>query len=93
MDFMLAKVRGSNTPKVPENKAKVTGERICLDVSYIKKDSMANNKYWMIVEDQFTSYKWSFFMRRKTEAPSLVQELSKTGKVQESKICNFHSHG
>ena len=60
VDCLLTKIRKTNIPKVSENKAKEAGEKICLDVSYIKKDSMGRNKYWMIVEDQHTSFKWSF---------------------------------
>jgi hypothetical protein len=44
VDCILAKVKRTNIPKESKNKAKEVGLlRLCMDVSYIKKESLGNN--------------------------------------------------
>jgi hypothetical protein len=49
-------------------KATKKGERLCADISQIKMSSLENNKYWMLIKDEFSSMKWSFFINRKSES-------------------------
>ena len=61
-DCILAKVKRTNTKKFNENKSKRKGGRLCVDISWVKRSSLGNNKYWLIIEDEFTSMKWSFLL-------------------------------
>ena len=53
------------------------GERIFTDISWIKKSSLRNNKFWMLIEDKFSCMKWSFCIHRKTlkGKESIIQSL------------------
>jgi hypothetical protein len=42
---ILAKLKRTNISKLNPNKAKKRGERLCVDISWIKKSSIGNNKY------------------------------------------------
>ena len=88
-DCILAMMRRKNIPKLSENKSNIIGERLCIDVSYIKKDSMGNNKYWLIIEDQFSGFRWSFFMRRKTEAAEFVKKFIEEGRFKNKSLGTF----
>jgi hypothetical protein len=83
---ILAKLKRTNISKLNPNKAKKKGERLCIDISWIKKSSIRNNKYWLLIEDEYTSMKWSFFDNRKPEAGKIIIEFIKSGR---NKICKF----
>jgi hypothetical protein len=44
-DCILAKVKRTNTKKFNENKSKRKGGRLCVDISWVKRSSLGNNKY------------------------------------------------
>ena len=64
-------------PKKNEKRIKTAGERLYLDVSYINGVSMGGAKFWLLVVNEVTRYKWSFFMNKKSELASTVANLIK----------------
>jgi hypothetical protein len=50
---------------------------------------MGKKKYRLIVEDQYTSFKWSYVMRRKTEEAQLVKELITWQRFKNQKFGTF----
>jgi hypothetical protein len=76
----IAKLKRTNINKLNPHKAKKKGERLCVDISWIKKNSIGNNKYWLLIEDKFTSMKWSFFVNRKPEAGKIIVDFIKVGR-------------
>jgi hypothetical protein len=71
------------------NKAKKRGERLCVDISWIKKSSIGNNKYWLLIEDEYTSMKWSFFVNRKPKAGKTIIEFIKSGRNKDPDFGKF----
>jgi hypothetical protein len=82
-DCLLAKMKRKNINKLSLGKSKIPGERILIDISYIKRKSLGGKDTWLLIEDQATSFKWSYFMRRKGE---LIDEMIKFIKTMKSKI-------
>jgi hypothetical protein len=68
--------------KMSMGKSKIPGERILIDISYIKRKNFGGKDTRLLIEDQATSYKWSYFMRRKGE---LINETIKFIKTMKSK--------
>jgi hypothetical protein len=59
-----AKIRMNNIPR-DANQATRKGERILIDISWVKTPSEGLNNYWFLVMDEFTHYLSSFFLRSK----------------------------
>ena len=66
-DCVLAKIRKKNIKKVSDLQSKVPGERLMVDISSIRNESLGGKNLWILFEDQYTSMKWSFFCRWKNE--------------------------
>jgi hypothetical protein len=81
-DCLLAKMKRKNINKLSLGNSKIPGERILIDISYIKRKSLGGKDTWLLIEDQATSLKWSYFMRRKGE---LIDEMVKFIKTMKSK--------
>jgi hypothetical protein len=81
-DCLLAKMKRKNINKLSLGKSKIPGERILIDISYIKRKSLGGKDTWLLIEDQATNFKWSYFMRRKVE---LMDEMIKFIKTMISK--------
>jgi hypothetical protein len=56
-DCVLAKMRRKNLNKVSENISKIPGERLILDISFIKQISLGKRNIWILLEDQCTKMK------------------------------------
>jgi hypothetical protein len=70
----LEKIRQKNVSKESHNKATEPGERIYLDISSMKHSSLGGNKHWLLIVDEATRYKKSFFMKKKS---ALVEDIMK----------------
>jgi hypothetical protein len=75
--------------KFSASRSKIPGERILIDISYIKKESLGGKNTWLLVEDQATSMKWSYFMRRKGELIQNMLVLIKTLKAKNPESVKF----
>jgi hypothetical protein len=47
--------------------AVMLGERIFVDISSINQVSYGGAKFWLLVQDEYTDYLWSFFLSTKSE--------------------------
>ena len=66
-DCLLGKARRMNMNKESTNKATRPGERLMIDISSIKtKKKKRIGKYWLLVVDEATDMKWSFFLTKKS---------------------------
>ena len=70
----IAKAKQKPVPKVDTNKSSTPGERLCIDTSSVKT-SKSLQRFWVLVEDQATCMKWSFFVRNKDDQVSWIMEL------------------
>jgi hypothetical protein len=75
--------------KFSASRSKIPGERILIDISYIKKESLGGKNTWLLVEDQATSMKWNYFMRRKGELIQNMLVFIKTLKAKNPESVKF----
>jgi hypothetical protein len=68
----IGKSRKTNIPKTKDNKATMEGEPIALDISYVNHPSFGGAKYWLLIQDEFANYLWSFFLKAKSDLPNVV---------------------
>jgi hypothetical protein len=76
-------MKKKNIKKVGESTLKTPGERLMLDISNIKYLSVGQRNIWILLEDQATKMKWSFFARRKSEMGSIVINFIKRLKINQ----------
>ena len=63
----LEKIRQKNIPKKNEDKSENHGERMYLDISSMRKPGMGGRQHWVMLADEATKYKKSFFLKKKNE--------------------------
>ena len=63
----LEKIKQKNIPKKNEDKSKNPGERMYLDISSMRKPSLGGSQHWVMLVDEATKYKKSFFLKKKNE--------------------------
>ena len=70
----LAKARKKNIPKTNFKKSKIKGERLYVDISYIKAISYGGARYCLLMVDECTRFKWSTFLKVKSDASDKILE-------------------
>ena len=69
----MAKSKSKKIPKSNHsNLATKKGDRMMFDIASIKVSSQGGNKYWLLVLDEFTKMKWSFFLKKKSDLGSTL---------------------
>jgi hypothetical protein len=76
-ECVMAKAKQKALKKVSLNKSVMAGERLGFDISYLRNPSFGGSKYWLLFVDEFTSVKWSVFLRRKSDAIRAVVSFVK----------------
>ena len=79
---VLEKIRQKNIPKKNEDKSKNLGERMYLDISSRRKPSMGGTQHWVMLVDEATKYKKSFFLKKKTEQVEPIMDWIKVLKAR-----------
>ena len=78
----LEKRRQKNIPKKNEDKSENPGERMYLDISSMRKPSMGGRQHWVMLVDDATKYKKSFFLKMKNEQVEHIIEWIKALKAR-----------
>ena len=85
------KIRQKNIPKKNENTAMQPGERMYLNISSIKDESVDRRKHWTMLVDEATKYKHSFFLKKKLDQIEMIRSwfkgLKDKYKIQEQFVC------
>ncbi len=68
----LSKSKRKKISKVNLNKTKIPGERLYIDISSIRDPSNSGRKHWLLIVDEATDFKWSRFLRTKSELPKVM---------------------
>ena len=92
----LEKIRQKNIPKKNEDKSKNPGERMYLDISSMRKPSMGGRQHWVMLVDEPTKYKKSFFLKKKNEQVKPIIDWTKALKARHEiqvKIIRFDITG
>ena len=61
--------------KMNENKTKVKGEWLYVDISYVSAKSQGGANYWALAVDKATQNKWSFFLKNKSDMVEVICDL------------------
>jgi len=86
-ECLLAKARRVNLPKEALNKSERPGERLCIDISSVKgKNSKPIGKFWLLVVDEATSMKWSFFLKQKSDQVEVLRTFILDLKTKHKRI-------
>ena len=78
----LEKIRQKNIPMKNEDKSENPGGRMYLDFSSMRKPSMGGRQYWMMLVDEATKYKKSFFLKKKNEQVEFIIDRMKALKAR-----------
>ena len=77
------KLRQKNLIKISSNKAVEAGGRIYVDGSSIKASSGGGSKFWFLFVDEFTGFKQSIFLSKKSDFPKaamlVLRQMIKKG--------------
>jgi 23S rRNA A1618 N6-methylase RlmF len=83
----LAKSKKKNVPKTSRSLATEKGERISIDISSVNTNSFGKNKFWLLIQDEFTGHIWSEFIMKKSQLPQVMLHwIYKTQKEANVKI-------
>ena len=82
----IGKAKQKNVPKTSAERSKIPGERLYLDISSIKGKSYGNSTFWALLVDDSTNFKWSFFLKQKSDLsdaviPLLIELRDKNNKA------------
>ena len=69
LNCSLEKIRQKNIPKKNEDKSSYPGERMYLDISTVRKPSMGGRQHWVMLVDEASKYKKSFFLKKEQVEP------------------------
>jgi len=73
----IGKARHKNVNKEWKDGSMTTGERLYVDISSIKGTSFGGAKFWALVVDDYSSYCWSYFLKKKDELEDKIVDLIK----------------
>ena len=79
----LEKIRQKNISRKNEDKSRNPGERMYLNISSMRKPSMGGRQHWVMVVDEATKYKKSFFLRKKNEQVEPIIDWKKPLKARQ----------
>ena len=73
----IGKARQKNLNREAGRKSEGPGQVFASDLSWISTQSAGGKKYWLLVVDQYTSMKWSFFLSTKDEQVEVLTTFVK----------------
>ena len=82
-ELLIGENTTENITKKNEEKSKNPGERMYLDMSSMRKPSMGGKQHWVILVDEATKYKKSFFLRRNHEQVEPIVDWIKALKARQ----------
>ena len=90
----IGRTKKKSVPKVNFKLAESKGERLAIDVSYVSTPSFGGCNYWLLIQDEFTSYIWTLFLKTKEElSDKLVPWLCTFQKDNNLKIKGLRIDG
>jgi len=79
-ECLIAKAKRANVPKIAKHYATKPGERIMIDTSSVRSQDHVSGRFWLLVVDEATNMKWSFFIRSKKQQVPVLEGFIKTLK-------------
>jgi hypothetical protein len=65
----ICKAKQKNLKKMNSNPSTELGGRINIDISSVKTPSYGGANFWLLIQDDFTGYLWSYFIKAKSDLP------------------------
>ena len=78
----VGKAKQTKMNKEPIERSKVAGERLYLDVSSPRTQSVGGKHHWLLLVDDCSDLSWSYFLKKKKEVKANVIELVKELKAK-----------
>jgi hypothetical protein len=92
-DCAISKIRVKNFGYNDENQATRKGERFSIDISSIQHISYGGAKFWLLIQDKYTNYCWSYFLSAKSNLSEVVIQHIKTFQKEHDLIVKFCQTG
>ena len=87
---IMGKHRKMNIPKEIKNRSQFRGERINIDISSVAATSYGGAKYWLLIQDDYTDFLWSYFLKEKSQLPDImlqwINQIQKETKITVHKV-------
>ena len=89
-DCMTGKAKRMDVNKEAKNRSNVPGERLMIDISSVKttEQNRKGRKFWLLVVDEASNMKWSFFLRSKAAQVPVMMGFIK-GLREQNKLVKF----
>ena len=85
-DCKVCKAKQKKIAKVEETRSEKPGERLCIDTSSMKTPN-ARKKYWVLVKDQATCMKWSYFVKNKdNQVRHIIKPIKEINQMNNQKV-------
>jgi transposase InsO family protein len=84
-----SKARQKNINKSVESHSLIAGERLCINISYVKGLSYGNRKFWLLIVDDCVDQCWSEFLAKKSDTTKVMLMLIKDLKARNNKIVKY----
>jgi transposase InsO family protein len=86
----IAKAKRLIINKESRHKSTITGERLMIDISYAQQpNGSKTGKYWLLVVDEATSMKWSFFLTNKNVQAEILLDFIKDIQAKHKKNVKY----
>lgn len=84
----LGKAQKTKMNKETTNKCNVPLERVYVDIAPVLRTSLGGKRFWLLIVDEATKYKWSYFLKHKSDtAHSIYTFLSKMNEENHPVQC------
>jgi hypothetical protein len=88
-DCATAKARQKNLKKLTETRGTVPGERLFLDMSSVKGESLGGAKFWLLLLGDCTGMCWSFFLTHKSATSKQIVPFIKELASKYTKVVKY----
>jgi hypothetical protein len=68
----VAKAKEKNLNKTNSHPSTELGGRINIDISSVLISSYGGANFWLLIQDDFTNYLWSYFLKAKSDLPETM---------------------
>ena len=86
-DCALGKSKIKNIPKLNTKRSTEKLERVSIDISYVNFTSFGGAKFWLLIQDEYTDFLWSKFLKSKDEVvPVMLQWIKEIQKETKLKV-------
>jgi hypothetical protein len=83
----ISNAKQKNSNKNADLKSTKPCQVFVSDISSIKSELSGGCKYWLLVVDQYTEMKWSFFLQTKDKHPDVLVNFVREGNKKRQVEC------